>query len=130
MPCPDCGLDGEPVLRKPRPHSREWEMDQSTFFGCPSCGRPLAPLPGPAANRPSDVPEDHLPDPAGLVRTQIQPPVKAAEPGARHRALEEAAARAARKYGLGFRGGPAVTLSWRGRIWLTLEIDGDQVVTR
>lgn len=130
LPCQACGFDGEPALRRPRPYSREWRLDPGTYFGCPACGNALARLSGPAANRPADVSEDHLPDPAGMIEMKIQPAVSAAGPGARREALTAAAADLAGEHGLGFRAGETVCLSWRGQPWLELDLDRELVVTR
>ncbi len=73
MPCARCGSRGEPALRKPRPYSAAWSNDPGTYFGCPECGHLLARLSGPAANRPSDVPSDRLPEPSGLLREEFLP---------------------------------------------------------
>lgn len=78
MPCPGCGTDAEPALRKPRSFSPEWERDPGTYFGCLSCGHFLARLPAPASERPSDLPLDHLPDPRGLINTFFLPELQRA----------------------------------------------------
>ena len=135
-PCAGCGTDAEPVLRKPHPFSAEWELDRSTYFGCAVCGALLARLSGPAANRPSDVPSDRLPDPAGMLATRIQRALDGVPPCQRPSVLESALADVARDHGPGLRviraddraGSipPAFTLLWRGEPWLTFGLEGDR----
>ncbi len=128
VPCARCGFGGEPVLRKPRPYSPDWGRDRSTYFGCSSCGFLLARLSGPAANRPSDISADRLPDPAGLVRDRIQPELEGVPADELAGTLERVATAAAAEHGLAFRPGSGFTFLWRGEPWLVLTLAGDRVV--
>lgn len=68
LPCADCGSGKEPEVRKPRYLSEAWHRDPSSHFGCVDCGRRLIAIEGPAADRPSDLATDRVPDPAGTLR--------------------------------------------------------------
>lgn len=69
LPCADCGSGKEPEVRKPRHFSEAWHRDRSSYLGCAGCGRRLAGIGGPAADRPSEVARDRVPDPAGTLRS-------------------------------------------------------------
>ena len=90
LPCESCGAGGEPVIRRPRPYSSGESAKAGAFFACPECGHRLSELRGAAADRLSDVPEDNLPDPAGMLARRIQPLVGEARPGDRAKVLAQA----------------------------------------
>src|SRR5680860_280970 len=71
LPCPRCASDAEPMIRRARPLSAEWQEDSNAYFGCWRCGLRLANLSGPSAMRPSDMPLDHVPDPVGSLRLML-----------------------------------------------------------
>ena len=128
-------------MRKPNPFSARWVDDPATYFACPGCGWKLAALEGSAADRPSDRPEDRLPDPAGLIELRLQPLLEATPPGRREEVLERALREAAEEFGPGLRleiedrsAEASLTLEfnlqWRGRTWLRLGLVGGRVEIR
>ncbi len=128
LPCESCGAGGEPVIRRPRPYSSGESAKAGAFFACPECGHRLSELRGAAADRLSDVPEDNLPDPAGMLARRIQPLVGEARPGDRAKVLAQAVTDLAREHGLGCRTDGEFVLIWRGEPWLELGLEGDRVV--
>ena len=148
LPCEACGAAGEPVLRRARPFSPEWERDKDAFFACPGCGCRLAGLTGAAAARPSDLPSDRLPDPVGLLTLAVLPELQrglarwSIEGGTAPELVDQlvaAARRAARSQGIGETVGlrlpgrekvvPSLVLTGLGNPWLVAfcEIPGASV---
>ena len=148
LPCEGCGASGEPVLRKARPFSPEWERDKDAFFACPGCGRRLAGLSGAAAERPSDLPSDRLPDPVGLLTLAVLPELQrglarwSLDDGGPRELVDQlvaAARRAARSRGIGETVGlrlpgrekvlPSLVLTGLGNPWLVAfcEVPGASV---
>lgn|GEM_PF-6482433 len=115
MPCEVCGIVGEPVLRKPRPYSDASKEDPSAYFACPGCGLLLARLEGSAATRPSDVPEDRLPDPDDLLEQRILPAIRelAGEHGLVTHFVPDRDDGARSKL---------IRLTWQGRTWIDFEV--------